>query len=77
MQDIIEGKYEFPEDCPPDARAICEQAKILHQVVSEDTLNVVISKDGSLPEVVAERKGGHTVINVCGTLWTSHDCSNR
>ena len=42
MQGGIEGKYEFPEDCPPDARAICEQVKFLHKVVSEDTLNVVI-----------------------------------
>ena len=45
MQDIIEGKYEFPESCPPDAHAICEQAKILYEVISEDTLNVVIRAD--------------------------------
>ena len=45
MQDAIEGKYEFPEDCPPDARAICEQAKIRHEAVSEHTLNVVIRTD--------------------------------
>ena len=45
MQDAIEGKYEFPENCPPDARTICEQAKILHEKVSEDTINVVIRTD--------------------------------
>ena len=45
MQDVIEGKYEFPENCPLDARTICDQAKILREVVSEDTLNVVIKMD--------------------------------
>ena len=45
MQDAIEGKYEFPENCPLGARAICEQAKILHEKVSEDTINVVIRTD--------------------------------
>ena len=45
MQDVIEGKYEFPENCPLDARTICDQAKILREVVSEDTLNVVIRTD--------------------------------
>ena len=45
MRDVIEGKYEFPENCPPEARAICEQAKIFHQEVAEDALNVVIRAD--------------------------------
>ena len=45
MQDVIKGKYEFPENCPPEAHAICEQARILHEEVSEDALNVVIRTD--------------------------------
>ena len=45
MGDVIERKYEFPENCPPEARAICEQAKIFHQEVAEDALNVVIRAD--------------------------------
>ena len=45
MQDVIEGKYEFPENCPPEARTICEQARILHEEVSENALNVVIRTD--------------------------------
>ena len=43
MQDVIEGKYEFPENCPPETRAICEQARILHEEASENVLNVVIT----------------------------------
>ena len=46
MPDVIEGKYAFSEDCPPDdARDICEQTKIVHEAVSEGTLNVVIRMD--------------------------------
>ena len=45
MQDVIEGKYENPENCPPEARAISEQARILHEEVSEDSRNVVIRSD--------------------------------
>ena len=45
MGDVIERKYEFPESCPPEARAICEQAKILYQEVAEDALNAVIRTD--------------------------------
>ena len=45
MKDAIGWKYEFPEDYPPDVRAICEQAKFLHEVVIEDTINVVIRTD--------------------------------
>ena len=45
MGDVIEGKYKYPEIRPPEARAICEQAKILHQEVAEDDLNAVIRTD--------------------------------
>ena len=45
MGDVLEGKYEFPKNCPSEARVICEQARILHQEVAKDALNVVIRSD--------------------------------
>ena len=45
MRDVIESKYEFPESCLPEAHDICEQARILHQEVAEDALNVVMRTD--------------------------------
>ena len=45
MEDVIEGKYDFPGSCPPEERAIYKQAKMLNQKVAEEALNVAMRTD--------------------------------
>lgn len=40
MDNVLEGRYDFPEDCTQEARAICKQARVLHQEVVNDAPNV-------------------------------------
>ena len=57
------------------ALSMCEQANPLQRGIGRRPKHS--HKNGSLPEVVEERERGHTVINVRGALWASHDCSNK
>ena len=41
---ILEGTYDFLEECPPEAKKICRQAGLLHQKVTEESIQIVTRK---------------------------------